>query len=176
MMNVILGFGGRLGRLHYFLLSLVLAAFLTVVIFTIGFAAFSRMDRGAIEGGGRQTLTLIILVLTVPIYGWFTLGLMAKRFRDIGWDPFVVIIGWGTLAVIDCVAAGYVPARFVASDGTQTLFGWLLNLGMIGCLLFWPSADDDVTATPVSAPRISRVEALATQGPGGAIKASFGLR
>ncbi|WP_375459033.1 DUF805 domain-containing protein [uncultured Enterovirga sp.] len=176
MLSTFLGFGGRIGRLSYFLLTLALAALLTFVIFAmiIGLA----LSFGVRHSGGEipPRLLATILVVTMPIYGWFTLTLMAKRFRDIGWDPFVVIVGWGSIAVLDICVAVYVP-RFATAHDSQTAFGLMLNLVMLACLLFWPSTEDDVTPMTTAPPRPTRVEALSMQGGAGApIRASFGRR
>ena len=141
MLHTILGFGGRLGRLEYFIISLVFGIFVGLIILAlflgvIPHGATKAEARASLESPG---LLLILLLVIVPIYLWFSLALQAKRLRDIGWNPLYIIPGWITVVVIDRFVAMAVPV-VALGPGSGTLVGLLINLFMTGSLLFWPSA------------------------------------
>jgi uncharacterized membrane protein YhaH (DUF805 family) len=145
MLHNVLGFGGRMGRLEYFLCSIVFAFLIVLVAIALFFGLAPLF---ATPGGGRASATSPALLLTVgalvlPFYLWFSLAFQAKRFRDMGWNPVYVLPGWIAAQVIDRMVAFAVPT-LALGPGSGTLLGTLLSLAMGGCLLFWPSAPSTV--------------------------------
>lgn len=135
MVAMVLGFGGRMGRLAYFLWSLGLAAVLTALTMVL--------VMGALDGGGGESMLGVLLVV-VPLGIWGNAALMAKRLRDIGWRPLWVLPGWACFAIIGAWVAMEMPALALGDRG-QTGLGLVVELGLILALLFWPGrpADDD---------------------------------
>ncbi len=110
-MNIMFGFGGRLARREYFLLTLVLAVVMTLLVFPLISALMPHYAAGgAAPHEPPSSMVLIIVAIVLPIFLWFSLALQAKRFRDIGWKPLYVLPGW-----IAAIAAGLervsVPTR-----------------------------------------------------------------
>lgn len=157
MLHTILGFGGRLGRLEYFIISLVFGILVGLMILALflGFiphGATAAEAKASLESPG---LLLILLLVIVPIYLWFSLALQAKRLRDIGWNPLYVIPGWIAVITIDRFVAMAFPA-VALGPSSGTLVGLLINLFMTGSLLFWPSAPTGTAdwggSTPMGSP------------------------
>ena len=148
MIGTYLGLGGRIRRLRYFLLSLGLGLAVSVVTFLFAFNLVA--DSNGEPDFSIASLWPILLVI-LPIYGWGTLMLMTKRFRDIGWEPLYVIPIWIGLVIIDMMLAGLFP-EMVVGDGNETPLGMLVNAGMILALLFWPGADPELREFEPTAP------------------------
>ena len=141
MFHNILGFGGRMGRLEFFLISIVFGFFMGLLILALflGFTprgATASEARAALESPG---LRLILLLGVLPIWLWFSLAFQAKRFRDIGWNPLYIIPGWFVASLIDQLVSIFFPTLALL-PGQGTWLGLLLDLFLIGSLLFWPSA------------------------------------
>ena len=154
MVAMVLGFGGRLGRLRYFLWSLGLAAVLTALTMVLAMGAMG----GGTDGGEESVLGVVLVV--APLAIWGNAALMAKRFRDIGWPPLWVLPGWVCFGIIDAWVAMEMPA-LTAGDNGQTVVGMLVELGLILSLLFWPGRleEDDYEPLDVEATRASYREA-----------------
>lgn len=132
MLHNVLGFGGRLGRLEYFLACMALG-FLTsllVLALVLGFRPHGESMAGVRETMPPGLLTMLLLVV-LPFYLWFSLAFQAKRIRDIGWNPVLVLPGWIAVVAFGMIGAHAIPGL--------ALVGGLFNLGMALCLLFWPS-------------------------------------
>ena len=130
MLHNILGFGGRMGRLEYFLacLGLSFLVMLLVVALIAGFAP--HIERGA-KPSLPPGLMVMLLAVVLPIWLWFALAFQSKRYRDMGWNPLYVIPGSiGALTIIGLLSP-FVPGL--------ALLGVLLNLALSLCLMFWPS-------------------------------------
>lgn len=140
MVAIVLGFGGRMGRLRYFLWSLGLAAVLTAVTMALVMGAM---------GGGEDALMGVVLVVA-PLAIWGNAALMAKRFRDIGWPPLWMLPGWVCFGIIDARVAQEMPA-LAAGDNGQTVVGMLVELGLILALLFWPGRPEEDDREPLDA-------------------------
>ncbi|MEP7008566.1 MAG: DUF805 domain-containing protein [Sphingomonas bacterium] len=131
VLHNILGFGGRMGRLEYFL-AIVGLGFLMIMLVVALIAGFrpphlSYGEKGPVPGG----FMIIFMGLVLPIYLWFALAFQAKRYRDMGWNPLYVIPGSiGTLSII-MLLSPFVPGL--------ALIGVLLNILLSLCRLFWPS-------------------------------------
>jgi len=137
MFHNILGFGGRIGRLEYFLISMVFGVFMTLLVLALvlGLAPHG-MTRGS---AGSSALLLILLLVVLPVYLWFSLALQAKRFRDMGWDPLYVIPGW----IIANMVSGAVTLALPTVHSIPVI-GLLFNFSMSCALLFWPSGPTGV--------------------------------
>jgi uncharacterized membrane protein YhaH (DUF805 family) len=168
MLHNILGFGGRMGRLEYFLACLGLG-FLVMLLVVALIAGFSpHIERGA-KPSLPPGLMVMLLAVVLPIYLWFALAFQAKRYRDMGWNPLYVIPGSiGALTIIGLLSP-FVPALSV--------IGVLLNILLSLCLLFWPSepggdgdwysgsCNDYNDGSPGPEPVVDRTPALASRRP-----------
>lgn len=132
MLHNILGFGGRIGRLEYFLISIVFGLFVTLLVLAL---KLGLAPHGMTPGSpGSTAFLLVLLLIVLPIYLWFSLALQAKRFRDIGWDPLYVIPGW----IFANMVNGVLTVAFLTVHWIPWI-GLLFNLFMSLALLFWPS-------------------------------------
>lgn len=182
MLGTILGFGGRMGRLSYFLMTLVLGFAMTVL--TLGIV-FGMMPHYVAAGGKLPDevptpILMTTLLVVGPLFLWFSLALQAKRIRDIGWKPLFVIPAWIGLNVVDVIVASFTSSS-AGDHHNATAFGALVNLAMVGVLLFWPSGERDewtppsfgtgmpepeVSPRPAASPRTSRTAVAAPPGFG----------
>ena len=93
MVSLLFGFGGRVGRLEYFLLSCALSVFAgllsAMVLSGLAPAHVVAGDAASTEAMVRPVLIAVVVIM--PIVTWFSLALQAKRFRhgatSIGSDP-----------------------------------------------------------------------------------------
>ena len=132
MLHNILGFGGRIGRLEYFLISMVFGLFMSLLVLAL---RLGLAPHGLTLGSpGSTAFLLILLLIVLPIYLWFSFALQAKRFRDIGWDPLYVIPGW----IFANMVIGALTLVFLTVHSIPWI-GLLFNLFMSLALLFWPS-------------------------------------
>lgn len=143
-----LGFGGRIGRLRYLGLTLLLGVALGVLTMVLALPAGLRSGGRAAAAG--ELLWIVLIVAPPMLYG--NAALMAKRFRDIGWAPRYVIPAWAALYVADAVVAATVPALAIA-DGTRTPVGLFVDLALVAALLLWPGRDPDRIELDVAATR-----------------------
>ena len=149
MLNIIFGFGGRVGRLEFFLFSLGLGI-VSVLLALLIFGAVMPHDLMTMDPASRKMAlvrpVLITLLIVGPFFCWFSFALQAKRFRDMGWNPLFAILGWIGLMMVDKLVGIAVPSLAVGISHA-TPFGMLFNLGMCLCLWFWPSAPGGAGAT-----------------------------
>jgi len=129
MLHNILGFGGRLGRLEFFLSCLALGFLVMLLVLALiaGFAPHFERGAKSLPPG----LMVAFYVIVMPIYLWFGLALQAKRLRDMGWNPLYVIPGSIAAFTIMALLSPFVPGLAALS--------MVLNLLLGLCLLFWPS-------------------------------------
>lgn len=138
-----LGFllNARIGRLHFFFSSILLAVVMTIVIFGLVMSAYHS---------AQVPLSLAEIKWPLIVVGAFfllaSLTLQSMRIRDIGWDPVCVIPAWIALAVVDKVVATKFPAWSIGPEQHGTIVGALVNLGLMLALMFWPSGE--YTASP----------------------------
>lgn len=137
MLNIILGFGGRIGRLHYLLLSLLLGFVMTLLTLAIVFGMMPHYTEvgGKVPDGMPAPVLVATMLVVTPLFLWFSFALQTKRIRDIGWNPLLVIPAW---IVVDIVAV---------LAGSPTFSG-CINLTMVAVLLFWPSREPDQWSPP----------------------------
>lgn len=139
MLGFIFGFNARLGRLHYFLSTIVLAVVMTLISFGIAGYVFRHLPRGTQPSAEQIMLPALCAGL---LFFWVSFNLQAMRIRDIGWDPVVIIPAWITVLVIDTLVAIKIPAWGVGHGHHETIVGMATSLVLIGVLLFWPSGSD----------------------------------
>jgi len=148
MLAAIFSFRGRLNRLQYFVGCCGLGAALVVlaVILVVG-ALGGRSPDQPQNLASLGLVALFCIVVLGPTYLWVSFSLQARRFRDIGWEPTVVIPAWIGLGVLDRLAVWAAPTIAITPESGVSWLGLLLNLGLGGCLLFWPGRPDfDVAA------------------------------
>jgi uncharacterized membrane protein YhaH (DUF805 family) len=150
MLGFLFGFNARLGRLHFFLGTIVLAVVMTAICFALAAALFQQMPRG--YRPTEADLTTWPFIAAMVFFGFVTLTLQAMRIRDIGWDPVCVIPAWIAFALVDKLIAGKFPSWSVGHDQHGTVVGALVNLVLFVALLFWPSGDDVESTPRFSAP------------------------
>lgn len=110
---------GRIGRLRFIGLTLLLDAALIAVGLTFGLFAgiMERLDpyRTLTATGpilpalGLTAFTIIIAVSLLVIFG--TLNLVAKRARDIGWSPELMLILCVMFSGITWIVLAIVPGK-----------------------------------------------------------------
>lgn len=130
MLHNILGFGGRMGRLEYFLACMALGFLVGMLVLALIFGFMPHLghgERGPVPAG----LTAMLVGIVLPIYLWFALAFQAKRYRDMGWNPLYVIPG--------TFAAGMVIGLLSPFVHWLPIVGVLLNVTLSLCLWFWPS-------------------------------------
>jgi uncharacterized membrane protein YhaH (DUF805 family) len=190
MLAAIFSFRGRLNRIQYFLGCWGLGAALVVLAVILFIGALGGRSPGQPQNMASLGLTLLFCIVVLgPAYLWVSFSLQARRFRDIGWEPTVVIPAWIGLDLLDRLAVWAAPPIAVSPGSGVSWLGLLLNLGFAGCLLFWPGRPafdvaavfDDVPppSQPPGPPRDQPVMARAAAPAArtsGAAPAGFGRR
>lgn len=159
MLGFFFGFNARLGRLHYFLASLVLIV--SFIVLMVGLAV--AISAAVPQQLGPAVRWLIMVMIGLAL--WSNTMLQAMRFRDIGWDPVCVLPAWLAIMVLDHVVATRFPEYALTTSQAGTLVGGLINLGLCVALTFFPSGASD-SDTSSHRPRRSN-EASPAYGRGG---------
>ena len=150
MLGFIFGLNARLGRLHYFLITIGVAVLMTGICFVIARQIFQGAANGvppSIDSLKGPALVVGIVFMAI------TLTLQSMRIRDIGWDPVCVIPGWVAILIIDMMVAKKFPGLSLGAEHHSTAVSALVNLGLMLALLFWPSADEDSSTPTLGEPR-----------------------
>jgi uncharacterized membrane protein YhaH (DUF805 family) len=144
-------FRGRLTRLEF--LGWSVAAILLLVVITVVLVAASVIGAKELGAGvGAGALGLIMGLAMAIAYIWCGLALAAKRIRDIGWSPLIVITSLILFEIIDMVIlTRLIPVRYLWPLDQHTIVGGVVNLAYLGALLFWPSQDTDASPAEPSA-------------------------
>ena len=180
MLGFLFGFNARLGRMHFFLGTIVLAVVMTAICFAIAGAVFQNMPRG-VRPNEADLMTWPVIAAIV-FFGLVTFTLQAMRIRDIGWDPVCVIPAWIAVMLVDGMVAGKFPSWSLGPDHHGTVVSALTNLVLFGALLFWPSGDYDDWTPTLGGPRATPDEPVRRQSAAPAAriaqatKAEFGRR
>ncbi len=138
MLDLVFGFGLRIGRLHYFLATIGLAVVMTLLVGGMTISAFSHVKIN--PQMMLASLAWPIVVLGV-VFAFLTVMLQCMRVRDIGWDPVCVMPAWFAIAMVDGVVATKFPALALGYHQQATAVGGLVNLGLFLALTFWPGGD-----------------------------------
>jgi len=145
MLGVVFGLNARLGRLHFFLATIVLAIVMTAICFAIAMAVLRTTSPSMVR---PEDLTRNWAIIGAMVFfGLATFMLQSMRLRDIGWDPVCVIPAWIALMIVDHVVAGRFPALAIGQEHQGTMVGGLVNLGLLLALTFWPSAESGGVST-----------------------------
>jgi uncharacterized membrane protein YhaH (DUF805 family) len=189
MWSTLFGFRGCIGRLK-FLLLLVGAVLVSISLPALVGIAFGL----AFHGGSaraiihRHSLIVIgtMLVVWLPVFLWVSFALQAKRFRDMGWNPLYAILGWLAANTLDRIAVALMPSLAFGHQ-KHSVVGLVINIVMVGCLLFWPGTEfdagrgNDEREQPISP--LGRIQREAPQpairvagNVGGASRPRFGRR
>jgi uncharacterized membrane protein YhaH (DUF805 family) len=138
MLGFLFGFNARLGRLQYFLATIVVAIGMTAAIYAYVSHTFGITPKGTRLPPDLMTWPVIVLAVA---FTWLTFTLQSMRIRDIGWDPVCVIPGWIALLIIDAIVADKIPAWSLGQEHHGTAVGALVNFGLLLALTFWPSGE-----------------------------------
>ncbi len=141
MLGFLFGLNARLGRLHFFLASIVLAVLMTAICFAIAMAVIGNTSPSLIRP--EELVTNRAMIAAMVFFGLVTVTLQSMRIRDIGWDPVCVVPAWIALMVVDHVVAGRFPAWAIGQEHQGTVVGALVNLVLMLALTFRPSADSE---------------------------------
>jgi len=143
MLDMLFGFNLRLGRLKFFLVSIALGIVNGVLAIPVAYYAFKHGMITGMTGGAMPQSVWALGWPVIAFTGFCMLGnfmLASMRFRDIGWDPIIMVSCWITVLVIDPLIASRVPVLSLPKHH-GTVVGGLINFGLIIVLLFWPSGD-----------------------------------
>jgi uncharacterized membrane protein YhaH (DUF805 family) len=137
MLASVFSFRGRINRLQYFLGNFAVGGALALLAgMLITFAELAPTSRPSLT----MALEAVFLVFAAPLAIWCAISLQARRLRDIGWEPLVVMPMWlGAL-----VLAGF--AAQVGLALSQAALASLISLAMLACLYGWPGRRNGVTS------------------------------
>jgi uncharacterized membrane protein YhaH (DUF805 family) len=150
MLGFVFGLNARLGRLHFFLATVVLAIVMTAICFAIAMAALRTTSPSMVRPEDLTRNWAIIAAMV--FFSVATFILQSMRIRDIGWDPVCVIPAWIALMIVDHVAAGRFPAWAIGQEHQGTMLGGLVNLALLLALTFWPSGVTEAYTNPFERP------------------------
>ncbi len=150
MLGFVFGLNARLGRLHYFLATIVVAVVMTGLCFLLAFSILQTFPRGTQPSFEMVKGPVIGLG---ALFGVISFTLQSMRIRDIGWDPVCVIPTWIAILVVDFAVAHKFPGLSLGPQHYGTGVGGLVNLVMSLALLFWPSGDYDDLPPDISESR-----------------------
>ena len=150
MLGTLFCFGGRIGRLKYFLWSCIFLPvifFLMLLILPFIYVFALHLDTS------RTTILILMVVPPLALFLWMNLSLQAARIRDIGWKPLIVIPALLLIDVVDLIVAYFFPALALETKHF-TAFSAVVNSALTVALLLTPSAGDD-TFLAIDFPEIS---------------------
>jgi uncharacterized membrane protein YhaH (DUF805 family) len=177
MLGFIFGLNARLGRLHYFLATIVLAVVMTGLCFLVAFSVFQTAAHGVQPSFEMVKGPVIGLA---ALFGVISFTLQSMRIRDIGWDPVCVIPTWIAILVVDFAVARKFPGLSLGPEHYGTVVGGLVNLVTTLALLFWPSGDFDGSApeirSPDPTPRAGRASSATVERIARVTNSEFGRR
>lgn len=139
MLDLVFGFNTRLGRLKFFLATIVLAIVMTGICVVVAMSVLRNVNpanvraEDLLKSGGMIAAMVFFALATITLY--------SMRFRDIGWDPVCVVPAWIALMMVDYVVAMKFPAYAMGREHTGTIVGGIANLVLTLALLFWPGRE-----------------------------------
>jgi uncharacterized membrane protein YhaH (DUF805 family) len=139
VLDLVFGLNSRLGRLQFFLATLVLAVVMTAICVAIAMSVLRSVALANIRPDDILKSSGIIAAMV--FFALATVTLYSMRFRDIGWDPVCVVPAWIALMIVDYVVAMKFPAYAIGQEHTGTIVGGIANLVLTLALLFWPGRD-----------------------------------
>jgi len=161
MLGFIFGFNARLGRLAYFLYSLVFGIVVGVILVAGAVIAYQNglLTPHGFSPRAISPIGLIPILLIGLLVLWGAVCLGSMRIRDIGWNPAYVVPIYLLAVGLDIYVSLKMPALAFHQGRSGTVFGAALQFLFGLTLLFWPSgayetAPPDIRAPP-PAPRPS---------------------
>lgn len=144
MLAAVFSFRGRINRLQFFAASMGLFG-AEVVMFVIAIVV------GLVSGRGAALIPVALIAVAIVVGSiWIGLSLHARRVRDVGLDPVIVIPMLTLVIGADRLVAQANPAiAFPAGSavthglGSHTLVGNLILTAYVLFLLFWPGRRSD---------------------------------
>jgi uncharacterized membrane protein YhaH (DUF805 family) len=137
MFASVFSFRGRINRLQYFLGNIAVGGALALLAgMLISFIELAPTARPSLT----MALDAVFLVFAGPLATWSAVSLQARRLRDIGWEPMIVLPMW--LGVL--VLAGFAAQAGLAVS--QAALASLISLAMLACLYGWPGRRSSVTS------------------------------
>jgi uncharacterized membrane protein YhaH (DUF805 family) len=123
--------------LHYFLGNIAIGGALALLAgMLISFTELAPTARPSVT----MSFDAVFLVFAAPLAIWSAVSLQARRLRDIGWEPMIVLPMW---------VGGLLLAGFAAQGGlavSQAALASLISLAMLACLYGWPGRRSNVTS------------------------------
>lgn len=140
-------FDGEIGRRAYALgwAATIAALFVGgVSLFLVGYLTLLALEgAGAIPAAllpalHRMAVPLTIVLVAIP-YLWVQTALAAKRARQAGLHPAVLIPAWWALVLLDTLVLDrLIAARFIPPFDGMTPVGGGVSLMIYAALLAWP--------------------------------------
>ncbi|OAF11969.1 DUF805 domain-containing protein [Bradyrhizobium neotropicale] len=160
MLGFVFGLNARLGRLKFFLASMVLAIVMTAICFAVAMSIARSTSPGMIRP--EDLMRHWGIVAAIVFFALATFTLQSMRFRDIGWDPVCVVPAWIALMIVDYVVATRFPQFAIGHEHHGTIVGGLVNLALTVALLFWPGGESDGSYSSPEPPRSTARSSLST--------------
>ena len=148
MLTGIFTFRGRINRLQYWLGSMGIGLFVAVVL--LGPLIAGGGADSAASAGAKLGLLALLAIPTIFIAFWVSLSLQARRIRDIGFNPVIVMPLWMLIAVADKLLTPGFPHLSPVQLASPSVVGALINLVGGAALCFWPGRGhtaQDIAAT-----------------------------
>ncbi|WP_441236048.1 DUF805 domain-containing protein [Bradyrhizobium sp. 930_D9_N1_4] len=139
MLDLVFGLNTRLGRLQFFLATLVLAVVMTGICFMVAMSVLRSVAPADIRP--EILLKSGAMIAAIAFFAIATVTLYSMRFRDIGWDPVCVVPAWIALMIVDYVVALKFPGYAMGQEHTGTIVGGIANFVLTLALLFWPGRE-----------------------------------
>ncbi len=180
MLAKLFSFRGRLSRLEF--LGWSVAAIIAIWLTTTFLVATAIIEfKGS--GGGLGTVAIVLLIglaMCVALI-WSGLALSAKRIRDIGYSPLLVLGALFAYDIVDALVLTYfIPVRAFRPFEQYTIVGGVVNLVYFAALLLLPSEGANTPLEPASSDVSSRAAAPPPPRPSmaqaGGPRRHFGLR
>jgi uncharacterized membrane protein YhaH (DUF805 family) len=167
----------RLEFVGWLILSIVLLA-----VSLVGLGIGARALHITTSWPTMVVLGAIALVLVIA-EAWINCALQAKRIRDIGIPPMLVMVTVTAIIIVDAaVLTQLTEMRFFWPFHQNTPLGGLINAAYLAMLLFWPGTDTrgadapDELPAPIERPVWPRTDPAQLRPTTGVARTEFGLR
>jgi uncharacterized membrane protein YhaH (DUF805 family) len=143
MLAKLFSFRGRMKRLEFLGWSVLATVLLVLALATLLIGGVFSV-RGAHLG--VEAVIIVVAVWAVLIVGctWISLALSAKRIRDIGGNPTIVITAVFAITLIDAlVLTRFTKLPLFWLGHQHTMVGLVINMAYGAALLLWPSENSN---------------------------------